>query len=250
VTAPSTGRDGSDFAQLARRAIEVGLAVRGGFHPDSDDVDTLLPHSIVACTVVLFGFTGSTQWPQYVSSREANDGLPDPLDRWSRRVIGGLAQEFNGTVFYPDDKPPISFQRLAARCEPVYRSPIGILIHRDWGLWHAYRGALALTRRIELPDIPRVPSPCTGCADRPCLTACPVHAFTPGGFDSERCLRHVASARGTECRQRGCLARRACPAAPSARYIPSQAQFHMDAFLRAGRAALESTRARDSSGGF
>jgi hypothetical protein len=233
MTTPSASRDGLDFLQLARRAGEEGLAVRGGFYPESDDVGTLLPHSTVPGTVVLFGFTGSVQWPHFANSREASDGLPDPLDRWSRRVIGGLAREFHGRDFYPDDKPAISFQRLAARCESVDRSPIGILMHPDWGLWHAYRGGLAFARIMKLPRLERAQFPCESCTGQPCLTACPVDAFTPDGFDSKRCIRHVESAAGAECREGGCLARRACPVAPSARYPPPQAQFHMAAFVRA-----------------
>ena len=30
-------------------------------------------------------------------------------------------------------------------------SPLGILIHPDWGLWHSYRGALAFRERLDLP---------------------------------------------------------------------------------------------------
>jgi hypothetical protein len=235
MTAPGDGDRALEIQQLVRRAGEQGVAVRGGFHPETADAATLLPHSMAAGTVVLLGFTGSAQWSRYACSREASDGLPDPLDRWSRRVVGGLAREFNGTDFYPDDKPAVSFQRLAERCEPVHRSPIGIMIHPEWGLWHAYRGALAFQRRMELPHLARAPSPCDSCAGRPCLTACPVDAFTPDGFDSQRCIGHVESALGAECRERGCLARRACPVAPSARYVPAQAKFHMAAFLRAGR---------------
>jgi hypothetical protein len=243
MTSLSAGSDDLNYPRLARRASEEGLAVRGGFCPGNDHAGRLLPCTLVARTVVLFGFTGSVQWPHFASSREASDGLPDPLDRWSRRVIGGLAREFHGTDFYPDDKPPISFQRLAARCESVYRSPIGILIHPDCGLWHAYRGALAFERRMELPRFEPAPSPCASCAGRPCLTACPVDAFTPDGFDSKRCVRHVASAAGAECREAGCLARRACPVAPSARYPRAQAQFHMAAFLHASRATVDQTKA-------
>jgi len=233
MTLPPGECGGLDFSQLTKRASDEGLAVRGGFHPQSDDLRTLLPHFPSAETVVLLGLTGSDQWRRFESSRELLDGLPDPLDRWSRRIIGGLAREFDGRDFYPTGTPAISFQRLATRCEPVHSSPIGILIHPRWGLWHAYRGALVFERRLELPPPEAKPSPCISCASRPCLDACPVSAFTPHGFDSERCIRHVESEAGVECRERGCLARRACPVAPDAQYLPAQSRFHMAAFLRA-----------------
>jgi hypothetical protein len=188
-------------------------------------------------TVVLLGFTGSAQWSIFQDSREARDGLPHPLDRWSRRVIGGLAREHGAADFYPSGLPssPLPFQRLARRCEPVHPSPIGLLIHPRYGLWHAYRGGLCLREKIALPRAstaaPEPASPCGRCQDRPCLSGCPVGAFKIGSFDLDACVSHVLSAAGTECRENGCLARRACPVGPKFRYVPTQARFHMSAFL-------------------
>jgi hypothetical protein len=162
--------------------------------------------------------------------------LPDPLDRWSRRIIGSLAREWRAADIYPNGPPwpPLSFQGLALRGEPVHRSPIGLLIHPAWGLWHAYRGALLMPDRLELPNVEDSVSPCDGCAARPCLSACPVNAFQPGGYDVAACVAHVRSAAGVDCRERGCRARNACPVAPGSRYGASQTRFHMRAFLRAG----------------
>ena len=52
-----------------------------------------------------------------------------------------------------------------------------------------------------------------------------------GSFDLDACVGHVPSAAGTDCRENGCLARRACPIGPEFRYPPAQARFHMSAFL-------------------
>jgi hypothetical protein len=223
------------FDALSRRAESLGLAVRGAFHPEPQEFDQLLPAAPVG-TIVLLGFTGGVQWDLYRCSAEASDGLPHPLDRWSRRVIGALASELGGAGLYPNGPPPqLPFQRLAARSEPVHQSPIGLLIHPEWGLWHAYRGALALPGRIELPTpVPSV-HPCAGCAVKPCLTSCPVKAFGSGSFDVEACVDFVLSAAGSDCRERGCRARRACPVGSLYRYGPDQAQFHMRAFLRSVR---------------
>src|SRR6266700_1419662 len=120
------------FEQLTRRAQALGIAVRGAFHPDPEERwPQLSPTSIG--TIVLLGFTGSTQWPVFAQSAEAGDAQPDPLDRWSRRVIGALAREFGGQAFYPSDVPFLPFQQFAKRCEPVAASPIGLLIHSHWG---------------------------------------------------------------------------------------------------------------------
>jgi Fe-S-cluster-containing hydrogenase component 2 len=120
------------------------------------------------------------------------------------------------------------------RAEPVHVSPIGVLIHPDWGLWHAYRGALAFRGRLDLPEPDRRPSPCASCPDRPCQSSCPAGAIAPTGYDSAACAAHVASERGVDCLQQGCRARRSCPVGAAHRYGPTQAEFHMRSFLGRG----------------
>jgi hypothetical protein len=226
-------KDGGDiFNELSRRASATGLAVRGAFYPEPDEFAIVMPPAMIAATIVLLGFTGSRQWPLYAVSAEAADGLPHPLDRWSRRMIGGLASEFGTLAVYPNECPPLPFQKLAARCEPVHQSPIGLLIHVKWGLWHAYRGALVFPRRIAIPVAPASDHPCVVCADRACLRSCPVNAFTPSGFDHGACVAHISSAAGADCRDRGCRARLACPVGSEFQYVEDQARLHMSAFLR------------------
>jgi hypothetical protein len=226
-----------EFDQLCRRSAASGLAVRGALHPEPGEFEAA-HGGTNAGTVVLLGFTGQARWGVFQDSSEARDGLPHPLDRWSRRVIGALAREFGAADFYPSGSPasPLPFQRLARRCEPVHPSPIGLLIHETYGLWHAYRGGMSLRERIDLPPSspPSSPrsSPCESCVARPCLSACPVHAFRDGSFDIDACVSHVLGAAGTDCRDTGCLARRACPVGPQFRYAAAQTRFHMRAFLR------------------
>ena len=227
-----------DFDQLCRRAASIGLAVRGAFDPAPGELGAVAGVA-QSGTVVLLGFTGNDQWSVFQGSAEARDGLPHPLDRSSQRVIGALARELDADDFYPSGSPasPLPFQRLARRCEPVHPSPIGLLIHETYGLWHAYRGGLVLRERIALPPSPSCASPCESCADRPCLSACPVQAFRDGSFDIDACVSHVRSAAGSDCREHGCLARRACPVGPQFRYAADQTRFHMTAFLRSVRGA-------------
>ena len=109
-------------------------------------------------TLILVGFIGSENWPTFAASPEAKDGHPDPLDRWSTRVITEVAKSLGATPLFPFGGPPfLPFQRWAQQAEPVHPSPLGILIHPDWGLWHAYRGALAFAERIDLPEPDRRP---------------------------------------------------------------------------------------------
>jgi hypothetical protein len=225
----------TDFAALDQRAVALGLGLRGAFNPLPGEGADWVTVPWEPQTLVLLGFTGGVQWPIFAASPEAADGRPDPLDRWSRRVISGLANEWGGVAAYPNDSPPLPFQQFAVRCEAVHRSPIGLLIHERWGLWHAYRGVLILPARLALPNSARGEHPCVSCATRPCLSACPVGAISAAGYDVDTCIRHVESAAGVDCRECGCRARRSCPVAPGHRYGAPQMQFHMAAFLAAAR---------------
>ncbi len=220
-----------DIGAICGRIAASGLAWRGAFHPDAE---CLAPAG--TGTLVLVGFTGNREWPIFANSSEASDGQPDPLDRWSRRVIGGLADELGAAALFPFGGPPfLPFQRWAQKAEPVAPSPIGILIHPDWGLWHAYRGALAFHDRLDLPPLDSRASPCESCAEKPCLSACPVDAFGPAGYDVPACVAHVGGSANNGCMSFGCRARRACPVGVEHRHGPHQAHFHLKAFLAAQR---------------
>ena len=222
-----------DFRRLCAAAAEAGLACRGGFHPEAADQVPPLPDGAPTATLVLFGFVGGQQWPAFTSSAEFADRRPGPLDRWSRRLIEALGAPLQGRGLYPSDGPPwLPFQRWATKAEAVHFSPLGLLVHPDWGLWHSYRGALALREWLPLPAPDRRPSPCNECAAKPCLSTCPVAAVQPQRFDHHACAGHVGSAGGTDCLHAGCRARRSCPVGERHRYSDAQAEFHMRAFLR------------------
>ena len=185
----------------------------------------------LAAALVLVGNVGPAMWGRFAP----HAGLePDPLDAWTRRAVEPVALAFGALAVFPFDAPPLPFQRWAGRAEGLHASPLGLMIHPDYGLWHAYRAALMLADEIEgvTEPLPR-PSPCESCATRPCLSACPVGAFTPGRYDVDACASHLASAEGEACRRDGCRARDACPVGTGHRYPPAQVRFHMSAFLRA-----------------
>jgi hypothetical protein len=212
---------------------KAGLAFRGAFHPQAAD----LPSGLEAGTLALVGFLGGENWPAFAASPEASDGAPDPLDRWSRRIVGAIADELGAKALFPFGGPPfLPFMRWAQRAETLFVSPLGLLIHPDYGLWHSFRGALAFRMRMELPDRAPRAHPCETCADRPCLTACPVGAYkpgAPGAYDVATCVSHIKAPEGAECMERGCLARRACPVGAAHTYAPVQARHHMKAFRNA-----------------
>ena len=224
------------FKAILATVEAEGLANRGAFHVAADDAVPPFPDGEAAATLVLVGNAGPAMWPVFAASREANDGVPNALDRWSRRVISRLAQAFGGASHFPFGGPPWHpFIRWARRAGPVYPSPIGPLVHPDFGLWHAYRGAIALRERIEIPPRDDRVSPCETCADRPCLSSCPVGAFSASGYDVPGCVAHIESRTGAGCLTQGCLARHACPVGQATAYDAPQAAFHMRAFLDARR---------------
>jgi hypothetical protein len=216
---------------LAARAAAVGLAVVGAFRPQAGDG---APEGVTA--ICLLGAGNGLMWQVFSASPEASDSRPDPLDRWSRRVIGSLATDLGAVALYPFGGPPyLPFQRWAARGEGAVASPVAMQVTPERGLWASYRGALgfrqpiALTRRDDT-------SPCPACP-APCLTACPVGAFAGGAYDVPRCVAHITSPAGATCRKGGCLVRHVCPAGRDAIPPAEQRRFHMEAFIQARLAA-------------
>ncbi len=238
--------DAALLRQAARLAAESGLMLRGGFHPDPGDAVPPLPDGEAAGTLLMLGNAGPALWQVFHRSREFRDGAPDPLDRWTRRTAGLIAERLGAAPLLPFGGPPWHpFQRWAMRAEAVAASPLGILIHPEFGLWHAYRAALAFGSRLALPPRDERPSPCTRCRDRPCLSACPVGAFAARGYDVEACTRHLDSAAEVDCMQQGCRARRACPIGTIYAPDPEPAEFHMRAFRAARRQSAHGKRIPD-----
>ncbi len=221
-----------NLSRIAARAAIHGLASRGAFHIDPHDEIAADAIGTPAGTVVLLGFAGRGGWPAFAASAEASDRGDNPLDRWSRRIIEGLAAETGGRALFPFDGPPWHpFQAWALRGCAATSSPIGLLIDPIFGLWHSYRGALAFAERLDLPQWLPAPSPCASCAGKPCLSACPVGAFRPDGYDVAACRGHLSSEAGAPCLSGGCLARHACPVGREHAYGPEQTAFLMRAFV-------------------
>jgi hypothetical protein len=220
-----------DFAHIKQAIEENGLAARGAFRLAEAERQPGLDGVSV---IVIIGVVGAKGWSAFAESPEQIDSRPHPLDRWSRRIIEGLAVTCGARALFPFEGPPYwPFQRWAMRAEPLRASPLGMLIHSDYGLWHSYRGALGFAELLSLPKVEPRPSPCETCRERPCLDACPVGAFTSRGYDVAACARHLSRDDGRACMDGGCLARRACPIGRDYAHGQAQAQFHMQAFLRA-----------------
>ncbi len=183
-------------------------------------------------TIVLLGLSREG-WDVFAAAPEYRDGGANPLDRWSQRVVGALGESLNAEALFPFGGPPYQpFMRWAAASGLMWPSPLGMSIHRDHGLWMSFRGALGFAA-LEGTAPATASQPCDTCVSQPCLKACPVDAFDGENYDVTRCAAHVGSPEGAACRERGCLARRACWVGQDFVPEPNRASFHMRAFLRA-----------------
>ena len=201
-----------------------GLVTRGGFNGPDLDAESL----------VLVGSAGSEFWTAFRSSPEIKDGEEHALDRWSARIGNGVAARMSATSVFPFGEAPFHpFLEWAQRAEPVQSSAMGIFIHPEYGLWHAYRFALLLPLPLTgLRPRTTTKSACVSCVARPCLSSCPVGAFSTDGYDVEACCRYLATEPDARCHTSGCIARQSCPEGSAYRYEQEHAAFHMKAFVR------------------
>ena len=224
---------GDNPHRLQERLRDFGLFVRGITRLSSAEIDTY-GFEQDKPWLALVGNIGSSYWPVFSQAPEFDDAGPDPLDRWSERVAGVLADELSLHPVYPFSGPPYyPFQQWAQRAEALEQSPIGVMMHPQFGLWHSYRFAL-LGADFGLQETRQTAaSPCLSCDSQPCLQRCPVGAFDATGYAVDRCASYLQQTAEAECHQQGCLARYACPVAPELRYDPAQGRFHLRAFLHA-----------------
>jgi len=212
-----------DFEQLQERLLISGLRVLHSGPPTEGWPAP--PHAIQS--VLIIGHAGSEFWQHFKASPEFGDARPNPLDRWSRRVIQAAAP---GLAFAsPNDGPP--YAPLHALCAggSLFPSPLGMMAHAEFGLWTAVRGLLLCEETMPASAAAKLPAPSVFEA---CFAACPVSAFSTDGYDATACARYLDTNQDADC-WGGCLARKACTLGASHAYEPSHARFYMDAFTAA-----------------
>ncbi|UVK45860.1 hypothetical protein BPNPMPFG_001446 [Mesorhizobium sp. AR07] len=218
---------------IAAALLANGLILRGGFNFMASDAPPPGQSGASAKAVLLVGQAGAAPWPHFLHWREKQSRtIANPLDTWSREVIGAVAQTFSARAVSPSDKPYLPFQQWAMRAEGLKPSPLGILMHPHYGLWHAYRGALLFEDALPVQAAETAPHLCDACLEKPCLKSCPADAYSGQGFAYQSCLAHVRGADGEPCRSGGCLDRNACPYGIAYRYPPEVQAFHMASFAQ------------------
>lgn len=233
----------STIAAIDRHLAGTGLFVRGAFHPSPEDGVRRLADGRPAHTLVLVGNAGKELWRAFRAAVADLSGK-DPLDTWIDAHLERIASAVGAEIVHATRRPWPPILRWALKAGGVFPSPIGMLIHPEYGLWHVYRAAFLFGEKLDLPSPARgegpgvrawAESPCDTCAEKPCLTTCPVDAFKPNAFDAQACVGHVESRKGRACATGGCLARRACPVGRAHAYVAEEGAFHMAAVVRTVR---------------
>jgi len=179
---------------------------------------------------LLVGNVGSSLWPAFSRSRFFTDGEADGMDRWTASVVGPVSDMLGASVRYPFGGKVWPFQHYGRMACGMKQSPIGLLIHHQYGLWKAFRTVFIFDESFALGVPSASVHTCDACVDKPCLNTCPVGAFEPGNYDYVSCRSHIGGAEGGNCRNGGCLARHACPVGRAYAYERDQQAFHMAAF--------------------
>jgi hypothetical protein len=222
-----------DLASISAALSPYGLIPHGGIDFDAGEDAPPGPSGAPAKAVLLVGQGGAAPWPHFKAWRARQPaGLPNPLDTWSLEIIGAVAREYGARAVSPSERPFLPFQQWAMRAEGLRPSPLGILMHPEYGLWHAYRGALLFDRALGIGRREASDHPCDACVSKPCLSTCPIGAFTADGFAFDRCVEHLRSLEGAACHEGGCLARNACPVGTEYRYPAEVQAFHIARFVR------------------
>jgi hypothetical protein len=221
----------TDCAPVARLFAPHGLTLRGGFNFGASEDAPPGPSGEPAKAVLLVGQAGAAPWPLFQRwLADQPENIENPLDTWSSLVIGEVAAQIGARAISPNERPFMPFQQWAMRAEGLRPSPLGILMHPEYGLWHAYRGALLFDWEIAVTALEKPIHLCDACVGKPCLKACPVRAYSSSGFAYQDCLSHVRGQNGEPCRTTGCLDRNACPYGVAYRYPLEVQVFHMAAF--------------------
>ncbi|MEM7406666.1 MAG: ferredoxin [Pseudomonadota bacterium] len=224
MTVPATRQ------RLDRLLASHGLICRGVV-PLEQNAEASRQAGFAVRSVALIGHVGGQFWSGFEAWWQRHPEASEPLDSWSVEIITSVAPQIGGFAVFPSDGPPYwPFQTWARQAEPLTVSPLKLLIHSDYGVWHAYRGA------VLLPDtaadaVSEATSPCLTCIDQPCLNTCPVAAVSQDDFAALACAAHLQTEPEASCAVGGCIARRACPVGPGFQYSAAQMVFHQSAFV-------------------
>ena len=229
-------------------ALKSELATQGFLLCDVKPVESLpesvwlgaVPKQYESGCLLLLGHAGKKFWG--VFTKNQTDGAmqkPDPVDFYSaeisKQAVDNHLSGVSAKQLFPSNDCPINLMALGKAFGWHSPSPLGMGIHREYGLWSAYRAVWWLD--LELPDNikntvdPKVPleisNICQQCETQDCVTVCPGDAIDfKKNPDLVRCADYRLQDE-SQCAST-CLSRMACPYAKDHRYTESQMSYHYE----------------------
>jgi methylmalonic aciduria homocystinuria type C protein len=202
--------------ELAAAAREVGLDLTAALAIDAADAPLPTFGRARALGVIL----GNTRalWPRFLAALAASPALasdPDPLDRYTERVVAAIAPP-GAALFFAHQRSDagwLPIQALAERAGLATLAPSGLSIHPTFGPWIALRALIVLDADAPATAPPRPIKPCE-CA-RGCGPAREALARAGDPFDSRSDTWRAWAA-----------VRLACPAGAAHRYPDDQLRYH------------------------
>ncbi len=181
-------------------------------------------------SLITIGSGGRQLWKAL--DNENRDPI-DPVNCFTERIVPEFIKTYlKGSEIvplFPKRLPRFPIQTFTHWLGWTHPTPLGKNIHKEFGVWHAYRSVFLAT--LNLPETSRqiFNSPCATCEDKPCIKACPSGAVseiaeTLGDFNKKTCLPFRLE-ENSICQDR-CLARLACPYAREHKYTTEQIVHH------------------------
>jgi len=196
-------------SHIIQKLTEFGLncvGIAGG-----ENYQDILP----GCqSVVIFGSSGSQLWdnfyqyckqhPKFLSQNE------HPFDRYVQLKLNEtIVNSKNEDLWIrcsATDSRTVDFRKIALDAGMGWRSPTGILLSPEHGLWMGLRLACFSKEKLSPTQLTGEPI-CHSC-DKPCISSCPAGAITEAGWNYQKCSDYHRQS--NECHQ-GCIARVVCP---------------------------------------
>jgi len=191
-------------------------------------------------SAIVFANGGTQFWECFVEDIRANPEHftehQHPVDDFVLRCIESVDSVPNHTRRWitcsEDSDVFLDFRVLAERVGLGHQSPVGLLIHPEYGLWVSMRMVLLTTEHLSHTVLSTV-SPCTGCETKPCINACPAGAVSISGWSVQKCASFHRES--TVC-EGVCYSRMRCPVGSQYRHSKLQHLYHNSRSL--GRQAL------------
>lgn len=174
----------------------------------------------------LIGSGGPLMW---TNIKAPHNHESNPVDTYVETCVNDFAKSVFGetapVILYPRSDLIFPLQQLGRLMGLAKKTPLGIDLHQQFGLWFAYRSLLWSIEDLPLVQPTQWASPCDTCADKPCISSCPAQAVTAEGFKGKNCAQHRMIS-GSSCADK-CFSRLACPYQANQRYTDEQLRYHM-----------------------